>query len=216
MRKSVLAIAAAVGITTMSVGALHAQGGPPAPALDPSAASSGTYSTDAAHSMVAFSVNHLGFNDYYGLFGDVEGTLSLDTENLANSSVDVTIPLASVMVPSAGLRDHLLRPAGEGASAPDFFGPNPEAARFVSTSVHSTGETTAHITGDLTFNGVTKEVTIQAELAGMGTNMMSQKETLGFHGSTTITRSEWNMGFGVPFGIADDVELYITVAFEKQ
>jgi polyisoprenoid-binding protein YceI len=215
MRKTVLAIAAAAGVATLSVGALHAQGGPPAPALDPSAATSGTYSSDASHSMVAFGVNHLGFNDYYGLLGDVAGTLTLDTETLANSSVDVTIPLASVMVPSAGLRDHLLR-AGQNGGAPDFFGPNPEAAHFVSTSVHSTGRTTAHITGDLTFNGVTKEVTIQAELAGMGTNMMSQKETLGFHGTTTIKRSEWNMGFGVPFGIADDVDLYITVAFEKQ
>ncbi len=215
MRKTILAVATAAGIATLSVGALHAQGGPPAPALDPGAASSGTYKTDASHSMVAFGVNHLGFNDYYGLLGDVDATLNLDKDNLPNSSLEATIPLASVMVPSAGLRDHLLRP-GQDGGAPDFFGPNPAAAHFVSTSIHSTGERTAHITGDLTFNGVTKEVIIQAELAGMGTNMMSRKETLGFHGTTTITRSEWNMGFGVPFGIADNVDLYITVAFEKQ
>jgi len=215
MRKTILTVAAAAGIATLSVGALQAQGGPPAPALDPSAASSGTYKTDAAHSMVAFGVNHLGFNDYYGLFGDVDATLNLDKDNLSSSSLEATIPLASVMVPSAGLHDHLLR-AGQNGGAPDFFGPNPTAAHFVSTSIRSTGEKTAEITGDLTFNGVSKEVTIQAELAGMGTNMMSRKETLGFHGNTTIKRSEWNMGFGVNFGIADDVDLYITVAFEKQ
>lgn len=215
MRKSILAVAAAAGIATLSVGALQAQGGPPAPALDPSAASSGVYKTDASHSMVAFGVNHLGFNDYYGLLGDVDATLNLDKDNLSNSSLEATIPLASVMVPSAGLRDHMLRP-GQNGGAPDFFGPNPTAAHFVSTSIRSTGEKTAEITGDLTFNGVTKEATIQAELAGMGSNMMSRKETLGFHGTTTIKRSEWNMGFGVNFGIADDVDLYITVAFEKQ
>lgn len=212
MRKSILAIAAATGIATLSVGALNAQS---APAVDASAATSGTYSTDAAHSMVGWSVNHLGFNDYLGIFGDVAGTLTLDTDNIANSSVDVTIPISSVTVASAGLKDHLLR-AGQDGGAPDFFGPEPAPAHFVSTSVHATGDNSAHITGDLTLNGVTKEVVIQAELAGLGTNGMNQKETLGFHGTTTLARSEFDMGWGIPFGIGDEVELYITVAFEKQ
>jgi polyisoprenoid-binding protein YceI len=214
MRKSLLAIAAAAGVATLSVGALQAQGGPPAPALNPANATSGTYTADAGHSMVGWAVSHLGFNDYFGIFGDVAGTLTLDTANLAASSVDVTIPIASVIVPSAGLKEHLHR-AGRDGGAPDFFGPNPEPARFVSTSIHSTGPTTAHIMGDLTLNGVTAPVTIQAELSGMGTNGMNQKETLGFHGKTTIKRSEWNMAWGIPFGIGDDIALDITVAFEK-
>lgn len=214
MRKLILASAGAAAVAALSVTGLQAQG-TPATAVDASAATSGTYATDPAHSMVAFTINHLGFNDYFGIFGDVTGTLNLDTENLADSSVDVMIPVASVTVPSQGLHDHLLRAGSEGGS-PDFFGPEPEAAHFVSTMVHPTGTNTAHIMGNLTLNGVTKPVTIQAELAGLGTNMMSQKETLGFHGTTTITRSEWNLGWGVPYGIGDEVELNITVAFEKQ
>ncbi len=145
------------------------------------------------------------------------GTLVLDNENLANSTVDVTVPLAnSPTVASAGLRDHLLR-AGADGGAPDFFGPNPEprALSFPPPSIQ-TGEDTAHIMGNLTFNGQTHPVTIEAELAGMGTNMMSRKETVGFHGTTTITRSQWGMGWGTQFGLGDEVELDITVAFEKQ
>lgn len=214
MRKTLLTLAAAAGVATLSVGALQAQNSAAAPAAPP-APTSGTYSTDAAHSMVGWSVSHLGFNDYYGIFGDVTGTLNLDVANVSNSSVDVTIPIASVIVPSAGLKDHLTR-AGRDGGNPDFFGPNPAPARFVSTAVHSTGPRTAHIMGNLTMNGVTKPVTIQAELSGNGTNGMSRKETVGFHGTTTIKRSEWNMGWGVPFGIGDDVDLNITVAFEKQ
>ena len=216
MHKKILAVAAAASVATFSVAALHAQPGPPQPAaMDPSTATSGSYSADAAHSMVVWGVNHLGFNDYFGILGDVSGTLDLDVDDMTSSSVDVTIPLASVVVPSAGLRDHLLRPGQEGG-APDFFGPDPAPARFVSTSVHQLTDTTAEITGDLTFNGVTKPIVLQAKLAGMGTNMMSQAETLGFHATTTLKRSDWNMGFGIPFGIGDNVALDITVAFEKQ
>lgn len=215
MRKTLLTLAAAAGVATVTVGALHAQGGPPAPAINPAAATAGTYATDPAHSLVGWSVSHLGFNDYYGIFGDVTGTLTIDPANITAATLDVTIPVASVTVPSTGLKDHLLR-AGQNGGAPDFFGPAPAPARFVSTAVHSTGATTAHIMGNLTLNGVTKPVTVQAELVGMGKNGMNQKETLGFHGTTTIKRSEWNMAWGIPFGIGDDIDLNITVAFEKQ
>ncbi len=212
MRKTVLTIAGAAGATALTFGVLNAQGG--APAMDTSSIESGTYVADAGHSMVSWSVSHLGFNDYYGIFGDVAGTLELDTADITNSSVDVTIPIASVVVPSEGLKEHFFRAGSEGG-APDFFGPNPEPARFVSTSVHSTGDTTAEIMGNLTLNGETHPVTIQAELSGMGNNPMNQKATLGFHGTTTITRSQYNVNFGIPFGIPDQVPLEISVAFEK-
>lgn len=215
MRKTILASTAAIGLAALSVTALHAQGAPAAEEMDTSAITSGTYSTDPAHTLVVWSLDHLGFNDYFGIFGgDITGTLELDTDDLSNSSVDVTIPISSVTVASADLKNHLLR-AGQDGADPDFFGPDPEPARFVSTAVHPTGDTTAHIEGDLTFNGVTNPVTIQAELAGMGVNGMSQKETVGFHGTTTIDRSNWNLGWGIPFGLGDEVELEITAAFEK-
>ncbi len=214
MRKTLLALTATSAIAAFAAtGALadaHQHEG-----LDTSAISSGTYSTDPAHSLVGWRLNHLGFNDYFGIFGDAAGTLVLDTENLANSTVDVTVPLASVTVAAEGLRDHLLRPGADGA-APDFFGPAPEPAHFVSTMVHQTGDHSAHIMGNLTFNGQTHPVTIEAELAGMGTNMMSRKETVGFHGTTTIIRSQWGLNWGTQYGLGDEVELDITVAFEKQ
>ena len=214
MRKTVLAVAAAAGVSLLSIGALHAQGGPQPGAINVSAIEAGSYTADPSHSMVGWSVSHLGFNDYYGLFGDVAGTLTVDPANPSASKVDVTIPIASVTVPSAGLKDHLLRPGKDGAAA-DFFGANPQPARFVSTQVQPTGPTKANITGNLTLNGVTKPVTIAAEMSGMGSNAMNQKKTLGFHGTATIKRSEFNIPFGLQFGIGDDVDLMMTVAFEK-
>jgi len=214
MRKLTLTLAAA-GVAALTFGTLHAQQGGPPGVADASRVEAGTYKVDASHSMVGWGVSHFGFNDYFGIFGDVAGTFTLDTANPSASKVDVTIPIASVVVPSSGLKDHLLR-AGQNGGPADFFGPNPAAAHFVSTSVQPTGGTKANITGNLTMNGQTKPVTIAAELAGAGANPMSRAKTVGFHGTTTIKRSDWGVAFGIPFGLADEVELDITVAGEKQ
>ena len=125
-----------------------------------------------------------------------------------------TIPIDSVVVASAGLKDHLLR-AGRDGGKPDFFGPNPAAAKFVSTRVQPSGNN-ATITGDLTLNGVTKPVTIQAQFTGAGNAMMPpNKLTIGFEGTTTIKRSEFGISTFAPM-VSDEVELTITTAFEKQ
>lgn len=210
MRKLILPLAAAAAAATLSFG-LHAQGGP-AGAPDPSRVEAGSYKTDPGHSLVGWRLHHFGFNDYLGIFGDVAGTLELDPANLAAAKVDVTIPI-NPTVASAGLRDHLLR-AGANGAAPDFFGPNPAPARFVSTRVVPNG-TKAEITGDLTLNGQTKPVTISAEFTGAGAHPFNQRKTVGFEGTATIKRSEWGLAGFVP-NVGDEVELVLTVAFEKQ
>ena len=215
MRKLTLALAAA-GLAAVSIGTLHAQQGGPPGVADPSRVAAGTYKVDPNHSMVGWGVSHFGFNDYFGIFGDVAGEFTLDTANPSASKVDVTIPIASVVVPSAGLKDHLLR-AGQNGGPADFFGPSPAAAHFVSTSVQPTGGTKANITGNLTINGQTKPVTLAVELAGAGNAPMGARAaTVGFHGTATIKRSDWGVAFGIPFGLADEVDLHITVAGEKQ
>lgn len=215
MRKWTLPLAAA-SLAVLSIGTLHAQQGgtPQLPGqMDASRVTAGTYAADKGHSLVGWRVNHFGFNDYFGIFGDVEGTLTLDPANLSAAKVDVTIPISSVVVASAGLKDHLLR-AGKDGGKPDFFGPDPAPAKFVSTSVEPS-DNSAHITGDLTLNGVTKPVTIQAQFTGAGKGLMNQKETVGFEGTATIKRSDFGIGTFVPM-VSDEVELDITVAFEKQ
>lgn len=182
--------------------------------VDVSRVAAGSYAADPLHTLVGFRVNHFGFNDYFGIFGGVTGTLQIDPANPSAASVDVTIPVADVTVAAQGLKDHLLR-AGEDGGDPDFFGPNPAAARFTSTSVAMTGDTSANITGNLTLNGVTKPVVLAAEFTGAGANPMSQVQTLGFEGRTTIKRSDFGVDAFIPL-VSDEVELDITAAFEKQ
>jgi polyisoprenoid-binding protein YceI len=85
----------------------------------------------------------------------------------------------------------------------------------VSTAVTASGEN-ARITGNLTLNGVTKPVTLDAKFygAGKGPAQMGGKENVGFTATGTINRSEYGIGFGVPM-ISDAVQLEIIGAFVK-
>src|SRR6187551_542910 len=58
-------------------GTLIAQPGKP----DPAAITGGAYTVDAGHTLVKWEVDHLGFTPYFGLFGDIKGTLQLDPKN---------------------------------------------------------------------------------------------------------------------------------------
>jgi len=172
----------------------------------------GTYSADPNHSLVGWTVNHLGFNDYFGLFGDVKGTLTLDPANPAAAKVTATIPVSKVLTASAGLNAHLLRPGADGKK-PDFFGPSPADATFISTSVTPGADgTSATVAGNLTLNGVTKPVSIAAKFIGAGNAW--GKDTVGFSGTTTLKRSDFGVNGALPL-VSDEVKLNITIAFEK-
>jgi polyisoprenoid-binding protein YceI len=184
--------------------------------MDKSRVAAGTYTADASHSLIGWKVNHFGFNDYFGLFGDVSGTLTLDPANPAAAKVSATIPVAKLVTASPGLTAHLLRAPATAGGKPDFFGPAPANATFVSTSVvPGVDGTSAAVTGDFTLNGVTKPVTIAASFVGAGTNMMSKAQTVGFSGKATIKRSDFGLASFIPL-VSDEVQLDITIAFEKK
>lgn len=209
MRKSIHLIA--IGVTVATAVPLIAQQMPTeAPGkADPARVTAGTYTTDPAHTLVGWRVNHLGFNDYFGQFGDVKGTLALDPKAPSSAKLDVTIPIAGLSTASSGLTKHM--------QSADFFDAAkfPEG-RFVSTSVKTDG-TKAVIVGNLTLRGVTRPVTLNAEFVGAGKAppQAGGKDTIGFHATGTINRSEFGMGYGIPM-VPDAVKLDLTAAFEKQ
>lgn len=206
---AVAVVAAVLAAPILAQPAMEKPGSPNAAAI-----SGGTYVADPGHTLVKWEVDHLGFSPYFGIFGDVTGTLTLDPKNPMAAKVDVTIPISKVTTASAGLTQHLLKAAPPGGK-PDFFGAAPADARFVSTKVTPRGET-ATIAGDLTLNGVTRPVTLNARFYGAGKMPaeMGGKENVGFRAETTIRRSEFGLGFGIPL-VSDEVKLDIAAAFEK-
>jgi polyisoprenoid-binding protein YceI len=195
-------------IAAMPLMAQDAAAPPQLPGVaDPARVAAGSYMVDSRHTQVNWQVNHFGFNDYFGLFGDVTGTLNIDPANLAATKVDVTIPIASLATSNQGLTDHM--------KSPDFFDLAKFAeAKFSSTSVTVDGQR-AVIKGDLTMLGVTKPVELETRFEGAGNNPMNKKATIGFHAQTTIKRSDWGMAKYVPM-VGDEVKLRISVAFEKE
>jgi polyisoprenoid-binding protein YceI len=161
---------------------------------------------DTHHTQVAWEVNHLGFNDYFGIFGGSTGSLTIDPANPAAASVSIDIPLAAVATTRQGLTDHLQK-------AEFFDVANHPVATFRSTGVTVTG-TTAKIAGNLTLRGVTKPIVLDAHFTGAGSNPMNKKATIGFEGTTTIKRSDFGVMYGLPV-VGDVVDLRISAAFEK-
>lgn len=207
---------AALAAAVVAVPVVIAQNAPAVPgAPDKARVAAGTYAADAGHTMVVWKVDHFGFSDYTGIFGDVTGTLVIDPANPAAAKVDVTIPVAKVTTASTGLTSHLLR-AGKDGGKPDFFGPAPADAKFVSTSVvlDDDGDE-AKVTGNLTLNGVTRPVTLDVDFHGAGNNPMNKKATVGFEAEGKIRRSDFGITYAIPM-VSDEVELEIHAAFEKQ
>jgi polyisoprenoid-binding protein YceI len=211
--------AAALAAATLALAApLAAQMNLPKPgARDASRVTGGTYTVDHYHTMVGWRVDHMGITPYFGMFGEVTGTLVLDPRNPGAAKVDVTIPVGKVTTASAGLTEHLLKGPAKPGGKPDFFGPSPADARFVSTSVApNTAAGTARITGNLTLNGVTRPVTLDARFYGAGTapKEMGGVEMVGFEASSTIKRSDFGVTMGIPI-VSDEVRLDIVAAFTK-
>jgi len=203
---------AAIAVIALASTALVAQQAPSGPpgSRNPAAVVAGSYTADPNHTLIEWTVDHLGFTPYFGLFGDTTGTLTIDPARPNDAKVDVTIPVSKVLTTSPALIAHLLRAPKDGAK-PDFFGPNPADAHFVSTKVTASGET-AKVEGNLTLNGVTKPVTLDARFHGAG--KMSGKDNIGFTAMTTIRRSEFGIAFGIPM-VSDEVKLKISAAFAK-
>ncbi|HKR17832.1 YceI family protein [Rhizorhapis sp.] len=205
MRK--ILAASALALTALALGPVVAQDAPALPgAPDPARVQAGTYVMDPAHTQVAFTVNHFGFNNYVGLFGTPTGSLTIDPKQPEKASLTVKIPMNEVRTSSTKLDEHL--------KTPDFLDTAKyPTAKFVSTSIKVDGNE-ADITGNLTLHGVTRPVTIDAQFTGAGTHPMNKKLNIGFSGTTTIKRSDFGIDKFVPL-VSDEVKLAITAAFEK-
>ncbi len=173
---------------------------------DPTTVQAGTYGLDATHARVAFSVDHMGFSTWYGDFAGVTGGLTLDPKNIAASKLDISIPAASVTTTNARV-DGELKDWFEAAKYP--------AITFRSTAVTQTGKASAKVTGDLTFHGVTKPVTLDVTFHGAGANMMTKAYTVGFDATGSLKRSDFGVSKYVPV-VGDKVDLFISAPFEKK
>ncbi len=174
----------------------------------PAFAAPEAYTLDPSHSQIVFDYNHLGFSTGTGMFSGFEGEIQFDQEDPANSSVMVSFPVRTMLTGWEARFEHFM--------SPDFFNATDDmqVVTFESIAIEVTGETTANITGDLTMNGVTKSVVLDATLNQVGDHPMEGKPWAGFNATTTLLRSDYNVGMFAPF-VSDEVNVQISVEAMK-
>ena len=154
------------------------------------------------HAFVNFKISHLGYSWLYGTFKDFDGSFSFDAAKPQDSKVNVTLNTTSVDTNHAERDKHL--------RSGDFLNVSKHpTATFTSTSVTSTGEGTADITGDLTLNGVTKPVVIAAKFIGEGKDPWGGYRA-GFEGSTKLKLKDFDIQKDLG-PASQEVELIISV-----
>jgi len=147
----------------------------------------GTYTVDAVHSHVGFSVRHLVAAKVRGSFTEFEGTIEIG-DSPENSKVSATIQAASITTNNE-MRDGHLKSA-------DFLDlENHPTLTFVSTSVVPKGGDEYDLIGDLTIRGVTKQVTWKLTYNGTGPSMQEGVTIAGFEATTEIDRRDFNVNF---------------------
>jgi polyisoprenoid-binding protein YceI len=182
----------------------------PTATLDQTAIPTGRWKVDPVHSSVEFHVKHLGIATVKGQFKQFEGTLEADGDGVrAYGTVDVES--VDTREPQ---RDAHLRSA-------DFFEVEsfPRIA-FRSSAIRPTGEDEAEIDGELTIHGVTRPVTLKAEIEGTETDPQGN-ERVGISASAQIDRSDYGMKFNAALGsgnlvVSDKVKILVDISAVRQ
>lgn len=180
----------------------------------PATAPAGTYVLDKNHASLIWKVNHMGLSNYAARFTDLDATINYNPDDLSKSKVVATIDADSIETdyPNADKKD-FNKELSQGA---DWFNSDkfPEI-KFASTSIKKLSATKGTMTGDVTFLGVTKPVTLDVTFNGaLAEHPMNKKPALGFSAEGKLKRSDFGMSKYIPM-VGDEVEVQLELEFFK-
>jgi len=148
----------------------------------------GTWDLDPVHSTIGFVVRHLMVSKVRGKFSTFEVQV-VTAPNPLESTVAATVDLSSVDTGNE-TRDSDLR-------STNFFDVQTHPMMtFVSTRIEPDGDS-FRVTGDLTIRGVTKPVTLTAEINGFGPDPYGGTRA-GFSATGELNRSDFGVSFNAP------------------
>ena len=167
----------------------------------------GTWEIDPGHADVAFTGRHLMLTKVRGRFQDVRGSITVG-ENLNDSSVDVTIGMASVESGSSARDEHL-------RSSELFDVENFPEATFRSVSVDWQGGGGV-VHGDLTIHGTTRRVPLRVTFEGYVRDPFGGDRAI-FSAETKVNREDFGITWNVALeagGVLVSKEVTITIDIE--
>jgi polyisoprenoid-binding protein YceI len=171
-------------------------------------ASAATYSVDPDHTLIQFKVKHLAIATVRGSFVDFTGEFDFDPENIGSASASATIAAKSVDTNNKKRDDHL--------RSDDFFAveKHPEI-KFVSKEIKNVEGNNFTVIGDITINGVTKPIELDAVFNGAATDPWGN-ERAGFTAESKLDRRDfgltWNKALEAGgFVVGDEVKIHLEV-----
>ncbi|MEK6698822.1 MAG: YceI family protein [Nitrospirota bacterium] len=144
---------------------------------------------DPDHSVASFAIRHMMIANVRGMFNKVKGTIHFDSNDLAKSSVEAEIDVASLSTGVKKRDQHIL--SDEMLDAGKY-----PTITFKSTKVEPKGGNRARIHGNLTIHGVTRPIVMDAEHFGPVKSPFGGEIALGFTAITKVNRED----FGVMWG----------------
>ncbi len=149
------------------------------------------------HAFVNFKVSHLGYSYIIGRFNDFDGKYTHDGDNPSASKVSVTINAESIDTNHAERDKHL--------RSDDFLDVSKNPTITFDSTSYQAGDAGDKLMGNLTLNGVTREIAIDVRKIGEGKDPWGGYRS-GFHGSVVLKSADW----GLPGWVGDiEVELNI-------
>lgn len=162
------------------------------------------YKIDENHSFANWSIRHVA-SKTSGMFSDIKGSIMIDANNLANSSVEAKINMLSVYSGHAKRDDHIKKA--------DYLDVGRFAEMtFVSKKIEAKSNTEGVMTGILTMHGVAKEITFPFKVLGFGSDPWGGYRS-GFEAHTSLKASDfgftWPLKKDAPVG--DDIEITLLI-----
>jgi polyisoprenoid-binding protein YceI len=189
------------GTATVEAPAQAAAGLPAVPGYQ-----AGTWTIDASHSEISFTVRHMAVSKVRGRLGSVSGEIVTHDEP-GTSAVTAEVDVTSITTFNDQRDGHL--------KTGDFFDvENHPVATFRSTSVGHDGDDFV-LAGELTLKGVTRPVTLTVEVSGFGPDAYGGTRA-GFSARGQINRRDFGVEFDARLDngglvVSDKVDLELDV-----
>jgi polyisoprenoid-binding protein YceI len=179
-----------------------------------SATTAAAYTIDPAHSGVGFKIRHFMIAYVRGGFSGVTGDVIIDPANPANTKISAAIDVNTLHTHDAKRDAHI--------KGGDFLdAEHHPTLTFVSQKVVADGKNQWKVTGDFTLRGVTKEITLDVESAGVESKDPWGNLRTGASAEGVVKRADYGLSFNAPletggFMLGDDVHVHMDIELIKK
>jgi polyisoprenoid-binding protein YceI len=142
---------------------------------------------DSDHTVAVFSIKHMMITDVHGQFNKVSGKIFFNPQDVAGTSVELSIDVSSIYTGIKKRDDHL--------RSQDFFDCEKYPyITFKSTKAEVTSINGCKVAGDITIHGVTRGVVLAMQYFGPIKSPFGET-SMGFKATTAVNREDFGMNW---------------------